>query len=225
MCKNTEFQEIQMKAKKMTVITLAVLMISISTHAVMFQNDIIDAFGSEEDLRKNEIEINIVDGACLFLQSEVNIDLLCYEYELSCKQQFDFKNALEYTEKAIFFLEGANSRYNSAKEIAVSTGYNSKKIDLFKIFDYEKFINEHKLNSDVAKKVKEFFSIGDIIGAFQKNIENISGILNLLYIVKGKLKDGIKPSKDLLWQLLQQKSECLMFGNYLTRIGSKILGV
>ncbi|NIM10624.1 MAG: hypothetical protein GTO45_01420 [Candidatus Aminicenantes bacterium] len=186
-------------------------------------NNIVEVFGDEEGSGKQQIESYVISGASSFLQAHSYVNLLLNEYELSGTQAFNFNNALEYTESAISLLESARNRYVSAKTLGAGLGYNQQKIDLFKSFDYDGFIEANNLNKDIAKEVKKYLIAGDITGIYRKAADDITGILDTLYTVKEILKSSVKPDITLFWKLLQQYSQGALFGNYATLIGTAVL--
>lgn len=207
------------------VISAVVLLMALNlkTHAFIHVNNIVEVFGDEEDSGKQQIESYVISGASSFIQAHSYVNLLLNEYELSGTQPFNFNNALEYTESAISLLESATNRYVNAKTLGAALGYNQQKINLFKSFDYDGFIEANQLNKDIAKEVKKYLIAGDITGIYRKAADDITGILDTLYKIREILKGNAKPDITLFWKLLQQYSQGALFGNYSTLIGTAVL--
>jgi hypothetical protein len=208
------------------IITTITLLLGVSqkTHAFIHVNNIAEVFGDEESTGKQQIEGYVISGASLFLQSHSYANLLLNEYELSGTQTYNLTSALELTENAISLLENARNRYLNAKTLGEGLGYDRQKIELFKSFDYDSFIEKNHLNKDIAGKVKKYLVAGDITGIYRKAAEDIAGILDTLYTIRETLKSNAKPDITLFWKLLQQYSESALFGNYATLIGTTIIG-
>ena len=212
--------------KLISVISALVLLALFNTQqiqAFVSANDIVPVFGDDDAQKKQQIEYYVVSGTSLFLQSQSYSNLLLNEYELSGNQDFNFNVAVGYAEKAISLLENSLNQYKKAKETGEIIGYNPQKINLFKSFDYEKFINYNGLNGVIAQKVQSYMQSGDILGIYQQNIDNLTGILNTLYTIKDNLKKGLRPEIELFWNLMQKISESSLFGNYSTVIATAVL--
>jgi hypothetical protein len=205
-----------------STMVLLILFTSQQIQAFVSANDIVPVFSDEESDKKQQIEYFVVSGTSLFLQSQSYSNLLLNEYELSGNQSFNCTGALGYAEKAISLLENSLNQYTKAKEAGEIIGYNPQKINLFRFFDYERFITDNSLNAVIAQKVQSYMQTGDILGLYQQNIDNLTGILNTLYTIKDNLKKGLKPDIKVFWNLMQQISESSLFGNYSTVIATAV---
>jgi hypothetical protein len=194
---------------------------ALSIHGLLCLNDLSCLFS--EGSEKVQIEDNVVAGAIHFLNSKANTDLFLMEYEKSARQSFNYSLALEYVEKAIDELEAAKGDYTSAAEIGKSIGYIEKKIAWFKDYDYDTFITKNNLNKEIAGIVKAYLINADILGVYKHSIESINELLNILYVMRDKVKVNKKPDISTCWLLLQKYSDTTLFGNYSTRMGLEIL--
>jgi hypothetical protein len=206
--------------KKIIFFTI-ILIFTLKAQPLVTVNDITCAFS--EGSEKSSIEENIVEGSIHFLQSKSSADLLLCEIEKSANREFNYSLSIEYVEKAISELEISRASYINAIEIGKRIGYIKEKVDWFKFFDYDSFIKDNNLNGELALKVKYYLFRGDVIGIYQQNIDNITNILNTLYLIKDQIKSNRVPDKTAFWKLFQQYAETALFGNYSTIIGSTIL--
>jgi hypothetical protein len=211
-------KEFNMKKIFLIIIILA---FALSMHALLCLNDLNCIFSDSPE--KSLIEDNVILGATHFLNSKSNADLLLMEYEKSGRQEFNFTLALEYVEKAIAELESSKEKYVKAAEIGERLGYIETRQTWFKEFSYDTFIVENNFNQEIAGVVKNYLMKGDILGVYRHNINNIDGLLNVLYSIREKLKANIKPEISAFWFLLERYAENALFGNYASRLGRHIL--
>jgi len=206
---------------KKIISVLLFFLFSVHTYALIYCNDLNCIFtdGSEKIL----IEDNVVAGAIHFLHSKANTDLLLMEFEKSARQDFNFSLSLEYVEKAMAELEAAKVNYARAAEIGERIGYIEKKMAWFKDYDYDTFITKNNLNKEIAGIVKGYLINADILGVYKHSINNINELLNILYLIRDKVKVNEKPDISTCWMLLQKYSDATLFGNYSTQMGLEIL--
>jgi hypothetical protein len=202
-------------------IVIFILFVALNLHSLIVMNDLNCIFtdGSEKIL----IEDNVVAGAIHFLHSKANTDLLLVEFEKSARQDFNFSLALEYVEKAMAELEAAKVNYARAAEIGERIGYIEKKMAWFKDYDYDTFITKNNLNKEIAGIVKGYLINADILGVYKHSITNINELLNILTVMRDKVKVNEKPGISTCWMLLQKYSDTTLFGNYSTQMGLEIL--
>jgi len=200
---------------------LLFFLFAVHSYALIYCNDLNCLFS--EGSEKVQIEDNVVAGAIHFLHSKANTDLFLMEYEKSARQAFNYSLALEYVEKAIDELETAKVNYTGAVDIGERIGYIEKKIAWFKDYDYDTFITENNLNKEIAGMVKAYLINADILGVYKHSIDSINELLNILYVLRDKVKVNKKPGISTCWLLLQKYSDTTLFGNYSTRMGLEIL--
>ncbi len=183
-------------------------------------NDIVPVFPEKD---RDKIESAVIEGAVHFLQAKSYSDLLLQEYEKSGKQAIDYAAALDYAAKAIAELEAAKKEYRESMAAANLAGYVAEEVQRFKVFDYDSFSTQKDLNKEIMTLVKSYLAAGNIIGAYQENMNNIGKILATLETIKEKIEVNITPDISLFWQLLQQFSQAALFGNYCTAAAAAIL--
>lgn len=205
--------------KTILFLVMVVLVFIGSLYPLAVFNDIVPAFPESE---RGIIEDNVIEGATNYLVAKSHIALIVAEYEKSAKQSLDYESALSYTDKAIDELEVSLKYYNSGIELGKRAGYVTPIIEKFKKFDYQSLTISKKLNESEMARVKGYFSIGNILGAYQQNVENISGILITLKQIREDLAVNKTPGIQLIWQLLQQESSATLFGNYCTLTATEV---
>jgi hypothetical protein len=206
--------------KKLLIFGLLVTL-GVSLHSLLYYNDLIGAF--PEGVDKAQIENNVVEGAVHFFMSKSHADLLFKEYERSAITELDKSQSLIHVENAIAELKISMGKYQNAADTGKRIGYNQEKLQYFKNFDYGEFAAQNHLNSQVAAEVSTFLSKGDIVGVYNKNIDKLSGISATLDTIRDTLENGDKPDIHILWTLVQQYSETLLFGNYTTMMGTSAM--
>jgi len=207
--------------KKLFVLSF-ILILGAHLHGLLFFNDLVCAFN--EGAEKMQIENRVVEGSVHFFMSKSHADLLLKEYEQSAMTELDKAQALAHVENAIVELQTSIGKYQTAADIGKRIGTMQFKIQWFKGFDYGAFATDHKLNPIIANDVSGYLSKGDIVGLYQKNLARLDEIATTLIQIKTTLKNGEKPGVGVLWTLVQQYSETLLFGNYATMMGRSVLG-
>ncbi|MCK4764155.1 MAG: hypothetical protein KAW12_18290 [Candidatus Aminicenantes bacterium] len=207
--------------KKTIFLFLVTFLVSTMTvEAFVVMNDVVPAFPQQN---REKIEAAVIEGTIRFLQAKSYADLLLKEYEKSAKQALDYTAALDYAEKTITELETAKREYETSIAVGSRAGYAAGNIQRFKTFDYGQFESGKELDNHLMTAVKSYFSAGDILGAYQENIDNIDGILTVLQQIREKLKENETPDIELFWNLLQRFTRTALFGNYCTMTAAAVL--
>lgn len=189
-------------------------------YSFIVMNDIVPVFPGED---QRAIENNVIQGAVHFLQAQSQASLLLGEFEKSGKQPFSYSFALQAVEGAISEVEKSIYEYEVAVTIGKRAGYVHAVIQKFKNYNYDVFVSEKGLNRDIMEMVRAYFSGGNIIGAYQQNMEYLGEILITLHLIKDKLDTNQLPDISLFWQLVRQFSRTALFGNYCTSAAVDIL--
>ncbi len=199
--------------KKTIFLVTFILVFTMTVQPLIVMNDIVPAFPEEE---RDRIEEAVIEGTIQFLQAKSEVDLLLKEYEKSARQPLNQAAALAYVQKAIADLERSKGEYEKSIAAGDLVGYATETIQKFKSFDYDGFGKENHLNKDILSLVKSYLSAGDILGAYQKNVDSINDILSLLLQIRGKFQADETPDISQFWKLLHRFSEAALFGNYCT---------
>jgi hypothetical protein len=185
----------------------------INLGAIVHYNDIKPAFSEES---RESIEKSVIEGAIYFLKAKAQADLFLCEYEKSAKQTFNADLALVYTQVAIEEIKNSLFEYEKSLQFAKSAGYDEATIQKFKSFNYDGYTLGKQLNNDIMFLVKAYFASGNIIGAYQQNIDHIADVLLTLEQVKGMLNKHELPDVQFAWALSQKLSIAALFGSYST---------
>lgn len=206
--------------KKVFIFMVITFFFALIVKPFVVMNDIVPVFPVEA---RDEIEGAVIEGAIHFLQAKSYTALLLQEYERSGRQAMNYTAALGLVEKAIIELETSKTEYTASIAAGTRSGYVAEKIEQFKVFDYDSFTSENSLNKDLMLSVKSYLSCGNILGAYQENVDNICKVLATLKIMKEKFEENTTPDISSFWQLLQQFSRATLFANYCTITATAVL--
>jgi len=208
-----------------TVLVGVILMLS-GQHCLLFGfsycNDLECSFSEHPE--KTLLSESVITGSIHFLKAKIYVDSLLYEFEKSALEPFDVAVSLDHLEKAISELEIAKTKYAETIKIAQRIGYNQKKSNMFKSFDYEGYRNYNKYNHEISQKVINYLSNFDVIGVYQKCVDDIEDIQVTQALIKEQLKAGATPNLPDIWKIMQQYCETCLFGNYASAMGRTVLG-
>ena len=211
-----------MKPLKIILIILSLAVLSIPNYAALAFNDIVGGFGNG-DGKNQQIEEYVVAGAKSFIESNKNTLALINEFEVNPSQATDISAAFTFTENALRQLQDSRSHYSKAKELAEQAGYNMTMITKFKAFDYDGYIDKYGLNKEIAKIAESYLKAGNLLGIYQKNINNLDAIIITLTSIRDTLKSGEPPKIRILWDCIHQYASAFLLGNYATRLSVKII--
>lgn len=192
---------------------LLLLLVPFLLNSAVYMNDIEEAFLPPNN---EEIGDSMIDGASYFMESYSVAMMLIYEREIAEKGNFNAANSSRNVDMSIYKLELSKNCYIKAVNLAKKIGYNPSRIDQLKNFDYDNFRLESNLDIQIMDEVKKYLLKGDVIGLYNKNVENIELILFYLYNFRDILKSGQKPDISLYWDLIRSYSRALLFGNFAT---------
>ncbi|MCP5052153.1 MAG: hypothetical protein GY940_33610 [bacterium] len=199
-----------------TILMMAVLVgVVVYMNAFVVYNDIPPAFDSPAN---GAMETMTIEGTSFFLKSNADVFLLLNEVEVGYPDHLNFTNAQTLTDSAITKLETAREKYLEIITVGSGTAYVSAMMDRLTTFDYKGFTQDRELNGEIMTKLQVYLVKGDIMGLYEKNIENIDRILQLLYGIHTQLTEGAYPSIDSFWSLLQQYSDAILLGNYASMV-------
>lgn len=165
------------------------------------------------------IEALVTEGAGFFLKSYSGYLLFLNRIELWDGQGGDFGDLQGILELAVTDLEDAARAYESLVGLIEVTPYNQRLIDFLKFFDYHDFMTKNSLNGIIFQEVEKELRKGDVTAIGRRIRVNCTAVLDLLHSLKRKYVDAeIFPPLRLLWNLQQNYSHALLFGQYTTQI-------
>ncbi len=208
--------------KKSIVSYFLILILFVYLNAYMHLNNTDECFSETE---KGEISNLLIEGAAEYISSYSEALLLLREYELYGLGSFSISNALLKTESALEKLEKSRKKYSDALSIGEKAGYKSICLNKLIYYNYDKYIDDFKLNKLIADEVKYYLSRGDVIGLYKKNIEKIDEIIEILKDIHSTLSSNTIPEISVFWKLLQKYTEHILFGNYSTILSRNAYGI
>ena len=71
-------------------------------------------------------------------------------------------------------------------------------------------------------KVSAYLGRGNVLGFYRRHVLNLQNLLGTLQSIRADLLQGKLSENRLLWSLLQQYSNTMIFGNYASMVFYKI---
>lgn len=199
--------------KHTTFIFIIVLALGFNAYSVISLNDHEKVFPEPE---QSEIGNLVIGGASDFLSSYSDALKLFSDYEVSTNKAFNAVNAHSYAYSAMEKINAARKKYQDALGICNRLNYVKSNHDKLVNFDYNSVIESKNLNSIIAARAVTFLKEGNVIGTYQKNLDNLDEIVSILQLIIDELKVDTKPDVSIFWDLLHKYQSALMFGNYST---------
>jgi hypothetical protein len=101
-------------------------------------------------------------------------------------------------------------------------GYEKARIAKLKEFSYAKFARENGLSVEAMSKVSAYLSQGNVLGFYRRHTRDLQKLLGTLQGIRSDLLAGKISENRVLWTLLQQYNNTLIFGNYASMVFYKI---
>jgi len=203
----------QILALMVTLFTLGFT--SITLFSICHGNDIVEGYPEPEAYN---IETLVIEGASQYFQGMADIMNLFDDAE-KCSRGGTFPNSLNLIESAVNKLKNSQKKYSLAIQESNSVEKKSCDFSYLKKFDYDGFIKENNLNPEIASEVKQYLVEGNVVGFYQRIINDIDGIIKRLDNLKEKLNARVALYQEDYWLILQQCSRLMLFGNYGTVMG------
>jgi len=204
-----------MKRKSMILIVFVFFFANIAAYAVICGNDIVDGFPEPE---AGNIESSVIEGSSLFFQGMADLMNLFDDAEKGAASEL-FTNSANLIDSAIGKFKMARGKYVRAANIGKAVEKTRCSFTYLKTFDYAQFTEENGLVEEVVMDVKKYLANGDAVGFYLRIADDLGNLITRLNALKEKL--NAKPAfyRDDYWQLLQQASRMMLFGNYGTMVG------
>ena len=177
-------------------------------------------FGSTKD--NSIIDTYIEKGGGYFLNSFSSILSFSNRIEMKNIEGFDFEEIQMILDSAINNMISAKSTYYILIQIAQDTPYDPEAISKLRSFDYQSFMNNYSLNSEIFKEVEWYLKNGNITGNFIRIYNSFIKIEGLLLSIKDELSLNKMPSLSTIWDVNEEATRTLVFGQYITRIFNAI---
>jgi len=164
------------------------------------------------------IEAYIEEGGGYFLNAFSNILLVSNRIEIVNLKGIDYDELNKIVDNALDNIRNAKSTYSILIQTALYTPYDLVVISKLKRFDYQAFMTEYSLNSDIFKEVEGYLKNGDITGTFIRIYNSFIKIEGLLLSIKEEVSLNKMPELSKIWEVNEEASKSLNFGQYITRI-------
>lgn len=171
----------------------------------------------------DQIGALVILGAGHFLKSHSEIQLFLNKFELSGLYGANYDEMKPILDNAISSMESAKDTYYNLKIIASATRYNQSVIKNLMNFDYDFFLDGRNLNPLVFQEVKGYLCDGNVNGVISDIYSKTFDILPLLYKIKLCIDNNTLPDVSFLWELNQEYSNALLFGQYVAWIFKSII--
>jgi len=211
------------------IVFLVVSLISTGLFGIMSGNDSEGAYdesGTEKGTTRSTtlpMRVLVIKGAGHYLKSQSDALEFFNAVELSeLVNGPDYKELSVFINSAVSNMKNARDTYYRLMVAAQVTPYNPVVIEKLRALDYDAIQDQYNLNQTIFKEVKGFLSRNDVNGVYNRFYLNTCRILELLYDMQKLVDAGIFPGRSLLWELNQQYSSSLLFGQYVAIVFSAI---
>ncbi len=208
--------------KRLVKLMLGVVLISVSIvclHAVMVVNDPVAPFVGKTSIQIGDM---ITDSASELLQSAAEAYLFLNEVEIAGRNGLNVNAALQRVDMAAARVQQALDLF---REIIVSgreAGYEKNRLAKLQSFSYDQFARENGLSTEEMSKVSVYLGRGNVLGFYRRHALNLQNLLGTLQSIRADLLQGKLSDNRVLWSLLQQYNNTMIFGNYASMVFYKI---
>ncbi len=188
---------------KIAITAVAILMITANAYAYISCNGAGDGYTNlpgKKAGENNAVETIVTDAAGHFLKAQSEMLHFCKLYELQ-DRGIDYDQWRLSLEKTTNHIQKARDSYMMLINTSKNTPYNQTTISSLKAFAYDSFMEEHRLNSDVFKRVEVLLSTGNVDGIFVSVLKNIVHIEKLLQQISDTAAAGTVPELSTVWRI------------------------
>ncbi len=164
------------------------------------------------------IEAYIEAGGGYFLNAFSNIMSVSNRIEMANLKGIDYEELQNLIDNALNNIKNAKETYYTLIKIALNTPYDPEVISKLESFNYQAFMTEKSLNSVIFKEVEGYLKNGDITGTFKRSHTSFLKIEELLLSIKDEVTLNRLPELSKVWEVNEEASNTLIFGQYNTRI-------
>jgi len=208
--------------KRMVKLVLGMVLIGSSIvylNAVIVMNDPYTPFPGKTSVQVGDM---ITESASELLQSASEAFLFLNEVEIAGKNGLNVNTALQRVDMASARVEQALNLFNSIIATGNEAGYEKKRIGKLKDFSYGQFARDNGLNENTMNEISAYLAKGNVLGFYRRHARNLQALLDTLRRIKTDLLAGKLSENQLLWSLLQQYNNTMLFGNYASLVFYKI---
>ena len=166
----------------------------------------------------SELTNYVVRGGGYLLNAHSNMMGFLNKIEMSELQGTDYNALSKSLGQTISELEKSRDTYMVLVEISKETAYNPVFISKLKTFDYFGFMQRSGCNRCTFMDVYWYLAWGDVNGIYAHLLNNIEGLLDDLYRIKGYVDARQFPEISMLWKAGRKFSETYQFGQISAEI-------
>lgn len=208
---------------RISIMVSCIFVLSLNLFSWIYHNHPGEEFWVEDGFNtaiSNPLQIEglVIQGAGYYLDSYAHVLSLLKNYETVGTLNLSLNDLKNPLLSAITSLELAKSSFDRLVEIATKTPNKPEALDKLASFDYDTLMVEKSLNPYIFKEVKSYLISGDITGAFKKSRANHDRISEIIKSILQSVNGGRLPEVTLLWQLNQEFSHDLLFGQYCAEV-------
>jgi hypothetical protein len=171
------------------------------------------------DIKENSIiEDYIEEGGGYFLNTYSNIMSISNRIETANLQGIDYEELKKILDIALINIKNARTTYALLIQTALNTPYYQEVISKLENFHYHSFMTDRSLNSVIFMEVEGYLKNGNITGTFIRIHSSFLKIEELLLLIKDELSLNKMPELSKIWEVNEEASRTLIFGQYITRI-------
>jgi len=168
------------------------------------------------DSSNQDIKDYILKSSVAFLDSECRFIQVLLMLEAN-QNGYDLK-----LNEAITSLENAVSSYSDLVKITAATPYNDSFINKLKTFDYQLFMTQHSMITELFKKVESTLKVGNVNHVWETALLNTKQLLNNLYAIKTAIDTQAYPQNDLLFETNQLYMQTHLYLQYASQVFTAI---
>jgi hypothetical protein len=208
--------------KRLVKLMLGVVLISVTIvglNAVMVLNDPDAPFVGKTSIQIGDM---ITDSASELLQSAAEAFLFLNEVEIAGRNGLNVNAALQRVDMATARVQQALDIFREIIVTGREAGYERNRLAKLQSFSYDQFARENGLSTEEMSKVSAYLGRGNVLGFYRRHVLNLQNLLGTLQSIRADLLQGKLSENRLLWSLLQQYSNTMIFGNYASMVFYKI---
>ena len=210
---------------KASILILAIFLLNIKTFSRISANgagggyDDPDGKSNLVSTKENSIIENYIEkGGGYFLNAYSDILSISNRIEMANIQGLVYEELKSILNSAIENIRNAKATYYLLIKKAQDTPYDPVVNLKLRSFDYQEFMTEYSLNSDIFYEVEGYLKIGNITGTFIRIYNSFINIEKLLLSIKSEISLDKMPTLSKIWEINQESSSTLIFGQYIARI-------
>lgn len=164
----------------------------------------------------------IVKAGTSFFRGNANVNLLVAQLEAAELEGVSYAQLQITVADALANMKASRNYYQALINMAATLTYNPAVIDQLKSFDYLSISTTSGMNRDICEQLKGHLLLGDVRGVYSRLYTYTSTIVDILETVQKEMSSNGVPSTATIWQLNQECSHMLLFGQYIAQVFKQI---